>query len=59
MDARLSKVHISYKHDTAHEDAVESIKNGLSKNGIPLMNMTLCIVTVLMTMRKKLVSRKG
>lgn len=34
MDTRLTKVHISYKHDTAHEDAVESIKNGLSKNGI-------------------------
>lgn len=31
---RLSKVHISYKHDPDHDDAVEAIKRGLTKSGI-------------------------
>ena len=31
---RLSKVHISYKHDSEHDEAVESIKRGLKKNNI-------------------------
>lgn len=31
---RLSKVHISYKHDPDHDEAVEAIKRGLIKNDI-------------------------
>lgn len=31
---RLSKVHISYKHDPDHDEAVEAIKRGLTKSGI-------------------------
>lgn len=35
MDNRLGRVHISYKHDDEHKDALEAIKKGLDKNGIP------------------------
>ena len=31
---RLSKVHISYKHDPDHDEAVEAIQRGLKKSGI-------------------------
>lgn len=34
MENRLKKVHISYKHDENYSVAIESIKNGLTKNGI-------------------------
>lgn len=34
MDNRLSKVYISYKHDTAYEKSMNAIKTGLTKNGI-------------------------
>lgn len=30
----LSKVYISYKHDSKYNDVIDSIKNGLRKNGI-------------------------
>ncbi|ERJ88996.1 hypothetical protein HMPREF1989_00095 [Porphyromonas gingivalis F0566] len=30
----LSKVYISYKHDSKYDDVIDSIKNGLRKNGI-------------------------
>ena len=35
MENRLDRVHISYKHDDEHRDALEAIKNGLDKNNIP------------------------
>lgn len=35
MENRLEKVHISYKHDDAYEDAKEAILAGLKKNNIP------------------------
>ena len=35
MENRIEKVHISYKHDDAYTDAMEAIKAGLEKNGIP------------------------
>lgn len=34
MENRLDKVHISYKHDDEHKDALEAIKRGLDKNKI-------------------------
>ena len=35
MENRLSKVHISYKHDDAYEEALKAIKAGLEENNIP------------------------
>lgn len=35
MDNRLDRVHVSYKHDDEHKDALEAIKKGLDKNSIP------------------------
>lgn len=35
MKNRLDKVHISYKHDDAYEDALRAIITGLEKNDIP------------------------
>lgn len=35
MENRLNKVHISYKHDDAHDDALQAILAGLDKNNIP------------------------
>ena len=34
MSMELSKVYISYKHDSKYDDVINSIKNGLRKNGI-------------------------
>lgn len=34
MNNRLSKVYISYKHDSKYNDVIDNIKNGLRKNGI-------------------------
>lgn len=35
MKKRTEKVHISYKHDDAHKDAIRAIINGLEENHIP------------------------
>lgn len=35
MKKRTKKVHISYKHDDAHKDAIRAIINGLEENHIP------------------------
>lgn len=35
MENRLSKVHISYKHDEMHDCALQAILAGLEKNNIP------------------------
>lgn len=35
MENRLEKVHISYKHDEAYENAIKAISAGLEKNNIP------------------------
>lgn len=35
MENRVDKVHISYKHDDAYEDALKAIEMGLEKNHIP------------------------
>ena len=35
MKKRTEKVHISYKHDDAHKDAILAIINGLEENHIP------------------------
>lgn len=35
MENRLHKVHISYKHDDAHNSALQAILSGLEKNNIP------------------------
>lgn len=35
MKKRTEKVHISYKHDDAHKDAIRTIINGLEENHIP------------------------
>lgn len=35
MDNRLNKVHISYKHDEAYENAIKAIIAGFEKNHIP------------------------
>lgn len=34
MEDRINKVHISYKHDSKYEKAIEAIKNGLHNNNI-------------------------
>lgn len=35
MENRLDKVHISYKNDDAHKDALKAVLAGLEKNNIP------------------------
>lgn len=35
MENRLDRVHISYKNDDAHEDALKAVIAGLEKNNIP------------------------
>lgn len=35
-NSRLKKVHISYKHDVAHKDAINAILEGLKRNEIPV-----------------------
>ena len=60
MENRLDRVHISYKNDDAHEEALRAVIAGLEKNNIAYSIDTIyCMLTVLINMRRRLALLTG